>query len=243
MPTQADLMQVDVQAATLGRRATADYIADALRDAINGGQIPDGAELNQVEVAARFGVSRVPVREALRQLQAEGLIEYRAHRLSIVRATDLATLSEVFTLRGLLEGWLVERATPLIDAEALDEARAINAEMRKQTDHATWLVYNARFHRVLNSAAHAPGAMDMLETLRTRSERYVRLWSRGRGVHRPQQTWSEHEEMIRRMAAGDSEGARLQAEEHVAHTRDAVVAVGRIVEEQAAAVGSAERRE
>lgn len=226
MPAQVDLSVIDVGNAQLGRRITADYIADALRNAINSGQIADGAELNQVELAARFGVSRVPVREALRQLQAEGLIESRAHRLSQVRGTDPARLVEVFSLRALIEGWLVEQAVPHIDADTIAQARAINERLRSETDHPAWLELNTEFHQLILKPSGAQEAFELLVPLRQRAERYTRLWSRGNGVHRPVQTCAEHDEILRLMAAGDAAGARVAAEEHVRHTCEAVLQAG-----------------
>lgn len=226
MSAQVDLSVIDVGTTQLGRRISADYIADALRNAINSGQIPDGAELNQVELAARFGVSRVPVREALRQLQAEGLIESRAHRLSLVRGTDPARLVEVFSLRALLEGWLVEQAVPNIDADIIAAARAVNERLRNETDHPSWLELNKEFHQLLLKPSGAVAAFEMLDPLRMRSERYTRLWSRGNGVHRPLQTYTEHDEILRLIEAGDAAGARAASEEHVRHTCDAVLEAG-----------------
>lgn len=227
MPESVDLSVVDVQSTMLGRRITADYIADALRDAINTGQIPDGADLNQVELAARFGVSRVPVREALRQLQAEGLVEARAHRLSQVRGTDPVRLLEVFSLRALIEGWLVEQAVPKIDAGILAQARAVNERLRGESDHPSWLELNTEFHRLLFAPAGAEVGIELLEPLRKRSERYTRMWSRGSGIHRPEQTCAEHDEILRLIEAGDTAGARTASETHVMHTCEAVLAAGK----------------
>ena len=226
MSAQVDLSVIDVGNAQLGRRITADYIADALRNAINSGQIADGAELNQVELAARFGVSRVPVREALRQLQAEGLIESRAHRLSLVRGTDPARLVEVFSLRALIEGWLVEQAVRHIDAATISAARAINERLRSETDHPAWLELNTEFHQLILKPSGAQTALEMLVPLRQRAERYTRRWSRGNGVHRPVQTCAEHDEILRLIEAGDAKGARVAAEEHVQHTCEAVLEAG-----------------
>lgn len=226
MSADVDLSVIDVAAAQQGRRITADYIADALRNAINSGQFPDGAELNQVELAARFGVSRVPVREALRLLQAEGLVDSQAHRLVQVRGTTPSRLLEVFSLRGLIEGWLVEQAVPRIDGATIATARAINERLRRETDHPAWLELNTEFHRLLFKAAGAETAMELLEPLRQRSERYARLWSQGNGVHRPGQTCAEHDEILRLIEAGDAAGARTASVEHVRHTCEAVLAAG-----------------
>jgi DNA-binding GntR family transcriptional regulator len=220
------------------RRITADYVAEALREAIHSGNLADGAILNQAAIASHFGVSRVPVREAMRELQAEGLIETRAHRLAIVRGLDLERILEIYSLRALLEGWVLEQAVPLIDAERLAAAAALNEELRGEEDHARWLHCNARFHRTLYEPSGAETTLELLDTLRARAERYTRLWSRGSGVHRPGETSAEHAEILRLVAAGDGPGARAAVERHILHTRDRVIAHG--AERAAAEAAAAE---
>lgn len=113
-----DFLKLDVDPALRSRRTTSDYVAEALRAAILAGRFEDGQELNQVELADHFGVSRVPVREALRQLQAEGLIEAQAHRRAVVTGFSPERILEMFELRMLLEGFLLEKAAPNIDGDA-----------------------------------------------------------------------------------------------------------------------------
>ncbi|WP_459548622.1 GntR family transcriptional regulator [Nocardia sp. X0981] len=222
-----DLSIVGVDARLTGRRITADYIAESLRNAINAGDLGDGAPLNQVELAAHFGVSRVPVREALRQLQAEGLIDSRAHRFSSVRGTDPEQLMEVFSLRGVIEGWIIERAVPVVDAGSLARAAGINQRLREESDHPAWLALNTEFHDAIMAPAGTRTGLDVLRPLRQRSERYARLWSRSNGVHRPIASTEEHEEILQFMAAGDAAGARAAAEQHVLHSCAAVLEAGR----------------
>lgn len=215
------------------RRITADYIAAALRDAIYRGDLADEAILNQAAIASHFGVSRVPVREAMRELQAEGLIETRAHRLAVVRGLDLDRLIEIYDLRALLEGFLTERATPNIDERALRELRSLDKRMRDEPDHARWLELNARFHQILYEPSGAKTTLELAEQLRGRAERYVRLW-RGSGLHRPREAGREHAEITKLVAAGDAAGARRAIERHIAHTRDDLIARGQgILEENA----------
>lgn len=217
------------------RRITADYVAEALREAINRGELADGAVLNQAAIASHFGVSRVPVREAMRELQAEGLIETRAHRLAVVRGLDLDRLVEVYSLRALLEGWLVEQATPRMTGDRLAKARDLNARMRKESDHLRWLELNAAFHKTLYEPSGAVMTLEMLEQLRVRAERYARLWSRGTSIHRPDETSDEHDEILRCIEAGDGAGARRQVEAHILHTRDRVIAQGQARQAELAA--------
>lgn len=221
-----DLSGVTLASDLRSRRITADYVADALRDAIQRGALEDGAVLNQAAIAAHFGVSRVPVREAMRELQAEGLIETQAHRLAVVRGLELARLVEVYDLRALIEGYLTERAVPRIDAKRLSELQRLDREMRSVEDHARWLELNARFHDLLYAASGDETALELVAQLRTRAERYVRLWSRGSGIHRPKEAGREHQQILRLVADGDGAGARRAIEEHIHHTRDRVVAQG-----------------
>ncbi len=208
------------------RRITADYVADALREAIHSGDLADGAVLNQAAIAAHFGVSRVPVREAMRELQAEGLIETRAHRLAVVRGLDLERIVEIYSLRALLEGWLLEQAVPRTDPDRVEQARVLNAEMRDETDHARWLELNAHFHRTLYEPSGAQTTLELLDQLRARAERYTRLWGRGAGLHRPDETSAEHDEILELVRCGNGAGARAAIERHILHTRERVIAHG-----------------
>jgi DNA-binding GntR family transcriptional regulator len=231
MTADVDLSVFQVDTTLSGRRTTADHVADAMRRAINSGKLADGAVLNQAELAEHFGVSRVPVREAMRQLQAEGLIESRAHRVALVKSTNLERLLEVFALRALLEGWLVEQAVGRIDADTIAAAREINERLRGETDHSRYLALNAEFHQLLYAQARAEVGLEMLEPLRARSERYTRQWSQGPGLHRPVETVAEHEEILRLVESGDAAGARAAVEAHVLHTRQRVVEAGRAHQE------------
>ena len=85
------------------RKTTTDYLAAALRTAIYDGQFVDGEELNQVELANFFHVSRVPIREALRQLQAEGLVRIVAHHQTVVAGLTLPQILELIEMRAVLE--------------------------------------------------------------------------------------------------------------------------------------------
>ena len=218
-----DLSGIKLETSFNDRRITADYVADALREAINNGDLEDGAVLNQAALAEHFGVSRVPVREAMRQLQAEGLIDTRAHRLAVVRALDLERIVEICDLRAVVEGFVIERAVPHVSPEDLSEARELIAQMEEEHDHAAWLALNARFHGILYEPSGAQTSLELIEQLRVRGERYVRLWSRGSGIHRRDEANAEHVEIVRLVEAGDAAAARVAVERHIAHTRERLI--------------------
>lgn len=212
-----------------GRKTTADYIAAALRDAINQGSISDNTILNQAAIASHFGVSRVPVREAMRQLQAEGLIESQAHHLAVVRGTNFQQLHDVFSLRALIEGWLMGQAVAAgIDESRIERARALNEKLRTEEDHSHWLKLNTEFHLILYEAADNDVALEVLEPLRERSRRYTQMWSKGVGnVHYPLEASKEHDEILQAAIDGDPVKTQQLTEAHVLRTRDRVLDAGK----------------
>jgi DNA-binding GntR family transcriptional regulator len=209
------------------RRTTSDFVAEALRDAINSGRLEDGAVLNQVEIAELFNVSRVPVREAMRMLEAEGLIEAAAHRSPVVRTLSPERVAELYELRALLEGHLVAAATPNMDKQTLARLTELNRQMGQEDDHQRWLELNAEFHRTLYAPAGKVESLEVLDQLRSRAERYVQMWSGGRGVQRAVAAAREHARIIKLVRDGDAEGARAEVVAHIDHTRTAVMRLKR----------------
>jgi DNA-binding GntR family transcriptional regulator len=205
------------------RRITSDYIADALREAINNGSLADGAVLNQVAIAEHFGVSRVPVREAMRHLQAEDLIHATPHKRAVVRALSLERISEIHEVRALLEGYLISRAIQAFDDARMAKLVALDEEMSRVSDHSRWLKMNARFHRVLLEPSGATMALELVDQLRARGERYVKMWSQGFGINRAEEAGEEHRRILRAIEIGDGELAREEVQAHVLHTRDRLV--------------------
>ncbi|MDO8213760.1 GntR family transcriptional regulator [Conexibacter sp. CPCC 206217] len=218
-----DALPIAAATAPRRRRTSSDHIADALRAAINSGQLADAAELNQVELAEHFGVSRVPVREAIRRLEAEGLIEAAAHRRAIVRSISVNDIVEAYELRALVEGHLTEAAVPYVDERRLAQLSRLNRAMRVEHDEARWLALDAQFHRTLYEPAGRPSAIDFVQLLRGRIERYVLIRSESFQVEGTRRLTREHATIVRLTRAGDAAGARAIVERHLSRTRDAVV--------------------
>jgi DNA-binding GntR family transcriptional regulator len=137
-------------------KGTADQIADLIRAEIEEGRIVPGAPLNQAELAARFGLSRIPVREALRLLVAEGYVTYRPNKGAIVSTLAHEDIQEIIEIRECLEVRLMDRALERMSAETLREAE----EALDVLNHAktTREVHGAheRFHTILFQAAQRP---------------------------------------------------------------------------------------
>jgi DNA-binding GntR family transcriptional regulator len=193
-------------------RTTADYVADALRAAIQRGDLCDGVVLNQAALARQFGVSRLPVREAMRALQAEGLVERRAYRLAIVRRVEVERLVEVHELLALLEGFIIGRAVGRIDRDRLDQARRVSDRMREETDRARWLALDAQFRHTLYAPANAHTALELVEQLTASAGRYGHPWNGG--AAEAAELCEQRDQIIRLLARGDGAGAQAAVKRH-----------------------------
>lgn len=209
------------------RRTSSDHVADALRAAINSGHLADGAELNQVELAEHFGVSRVPVREAIRRLEAEGLIEAAAHRRAVVRGFDLAGIAESFELRALIEGHLVEAAVPLLTRRHLNALTELNAAMREEAEDRRILALDGEFHRRLYEPAGRPTALEISTQLRSRAERYVLLRSDSFVGEQVRWLTRDHGTIVRLARSGDGTATRAAIERHLGRLCDAILRLSR----------------
>src|SRR5215472_626837 len=107
------------------RQSLTSAVADKLRDRIIRGEIPEGAQLRQDAIATHYQVSRIPVREALRQLDAEGLISIVPNRGAIVPALSPSDIGELFAIRALLEPEVLKASIPHLTEQDLSEAAAV----------------------------------------------------------------------------------------------------------------------
>ena len=202
------------------QRTTPDYIADALRVAIYDGQFADGEELNQVELASYFKVSRVPIREALRQLQAENLVRSIAHRRAVVIGLDLEEILELIEIRAVLEGFLVAKAGPRLEDAALRRLHDLCDEADRIRDYGyNWVLKNWEFHRTLYQPSASKAAIAMVEHLNLRVERYVR---RSGGMKRLRQAAAEHRRILKDIDRGQFDAARARIQHHILQTREQV---------------------
>lgn len=218
--TAARFARLSVDPALRERRTTPDYVVDALRVAIYDGQFADGEELNQVELASYFKVSRVPIREALRQLQAEGLVRSVAHRRTVVVGLDLGEMLELLEIRAVLEGHLVVRAGPKLDSGALRRLNQLcdEADRIEKYDY-NWVQKNWEFHRTLYQPSELKAAIALVERLNLRVERYVR---RSGGMTRLRQAAAEHRRIVKDIERKNFAAAGRHMQEHILHTREEV---------------------
>lgn len=201
------------------RKTTTDHIAAALRTAIYDGQFADGEELNQVELAQYFNVSRVPIREALRQLQAEGLVRIVAHRKTLIVGLSLDEIVELMETRAVLEAHLVRRRGPLLDAPTLARLTRLCDEMDALTDYGSpWVLKNWEFHRTLYGGG-SKTMIDLVERIHIQLERYTR---QAGTEERRRAAAAEHRDIVRLIERQDYAGASALLLNHVLHTGEAI---------------------
>lgn len=189
---------------------------EALRERILRGDYPEGEPLRQDALAEELGVSRIPVREALRQLEAEGLVTFSPHRGAVVSVLSLDEIDELFELRAEIESDLVRRAVPAMTAEQLERANEVLDEFEEALDAGEagrWGPLNWRFHGALYAPANRNFTMSVLQKLHQQSDRYFRMeLLLAQGGARANE---EHRAIAACVAAGDANGAASKMREHI----------------------------
>ncbi len=141
------------------RTSMHERLADELREMIVDGRLAPGARINEAEVAERFSVSRTPLREALKVLAAEGMVELRPHSGARVASLTTADLVDAFRVIGALEGLAGELAAQRITEDELDEVRHLQDEMNEAfatNDLARYFHANQATHDIILTAARNP---------------------------------------------------------------------------------------
>lgn len=188
---------------TLKHRTLSSAIVDQLRQAILDGSHPAGSQLRQDALAQAYAVSRIPVREALFQLEAEGFVKIVPHKGAIVSGLSLDEINDVFELRKLLEPRLLASSIPALtaaDFEAVAGMEAAFEEAMSAGDISRWGLLNADFHMALYARATQPRTLSIVSGLLQTSDRYTRLQlQRGSSIERAQ---AEHNELIRLCRSG-----------------------------------------
>jgi DNA-binding GntR family transcriptional regulator len=194
-----------------------------LRHAILNGFFAPGQMLRQEEVAARLGVSRSPLREALPRLEAEGMVVLHPRRGYAVISLDPAEIFELFDLRILLEGELARHAVERRETADIERVRAIVAEMNNpgllasDEPRVGWFALNNRFHDALLKPGGHRHHLRALENASALIEPYIRMETNLTGdLHQAQQ---EHREIADAFAAGDGPLFERLIREHAENTR------------------------
>lgn len=211
---------------TIVYKTRTQLVVETIREKILNGEFKAGESLRQAALATSLNVSRIPVREALLQLEGEGLVVFEAHKGATVTELNAQHVDELFELRAMLEGHLLAASLPLLSAEKLEEAANILVQLDRafgpETGVSNWSELNSNFHNALYSAAKRPQTQDLVNTLNKNAERYIRmhlLWAGGISKAGP-----EHNQLLAFCRTGDIDQAVAVLKRHILSSRDAIKA-------------------
>jgi DNA-binding GntR family transcriptional regulator len=232
MTTEPDIHDEADQA--LRRTSLPELIYLRLREEIANGKIQPGP-LRLRPLATRFGTSQIPVREALRRLEAERLVSFDDNRAIIVNAVSAAGINEIFAIRVELECLALRLASPQLagDPGRLADLERLIAQMDAEEDEPmAWRRTNERFHRELYQAAKAPRLLSMIDTLWVAVEPYLRIYlASSPNLARAQ---AEHRALLEQIRESRGREAEDVLRQQLTNTRDLVL---RFLENPHAATG------
>jgi DNA-binding GntR family transcriptional regulator len=199
-------------------------LVETLRDEIIRGDLVPGQYLRLEEIAARFDVSTTPVREALRDLEADGLVTIFPHRGAIVTQLTADELRDIYDIRVVLEEMATRLAVPLMTEDILAELTSLVDEMERHFDDVVKVVeLNHQFHLTLYDASDRTHLCELNRMLRYRTQHYLRVFIGETELGHLPRTQGEHRAILEACKRGDAEQAATMVRDHVAEVGDSIV--------------------
>ena len=193
--------------------STADMLAQELRRLINNGSLQDGDRLVERDLASRFSVSRIPLREAIQQLQREGLVEVYRNRGAVVKTLSVTDVDEIYQLRALMEGEAIFQSMQYIDSETIKRAELVHKLLGSTSDPEKQGLYNREFHELLYRKCKNQRLLKMINDLQQQIERYEIFQLRL--VSDTLKFQVEHEHILSACQQNDPAGAREYTVKHI----------------------------
>lgn len=190
-----------------------EFVANRLREAILRGDLVPGERLDENALAAALGVSRTPIRSALRALAAESLVELHPHRGAIVNELSPDELNEVYLVRVILEGTAARLAAPRMDDERIAVLAALVEELDATDEPEQWLAINNQFHATIYQAANRPRMLSIIEYVRNISTPYIRQFVELR--EHMESSRDDHRRILEACRKRDGELAELEIRKHL----------------------------
>ena len=194
-------------------------IADLVRSAIFGGEYLPGSRIRQEDLAARFGASRVPVREALRILEADGLVTVVANTGAWVTRLNLDECIEIYQVRERLEPLLLRMSMPGLRSSTIDELDGLAAEMTHTDSVEEFLRLDRQFHLRSYDGADTVQLGDLVHRLWNTTQHYRRAYTRLLDAASNRIVHDEHHMLVLAMREQDSEAAEQVLTGHIRRTR------------------------
>jgi DNA-binding GntR family transcriptional regulator len=194
-------------------------VADYLRDAILGGDIGPGQRVRQEVVAQRFGASRLPVREALRMLEAEGLIEHETNKGARVPLLDMHEVDIIYQMRERLEPLALSQSIPHLTEEDVRRLATIQDAIETSSDVGGFLQLDRELHLLSYSGCHFDQLTSMVTRLWNSTQHYRRAFVSSSGPGRMWVINSEHRLLLDAITRRDTTDAERYLSGHIRRTR------------------------
>ena len=194
-------------------------VADHLREAILDGDIGPGQRVRQAVVAEQFGASRLPVREALRMLEAEGLIEHEANKGARVPLLDSPEVDIIYQMRERLEPLALSQSIPHLTAGDMRALEQIQDEIETNSDVRGFLQLDRQFHLLTYSGCHFDQLTSMVTRLWNSTQHYRRAFVSSSGPGRMWVINSEHRLLLDAIQRHDTTDAERYLSGHIRRTR------------------------
>lgn len=206
-----DFVAINVE--TIRPETVADRIARVLREAISGGELRSGVALRQDELAARFGFSRMPVRDALRLLESEGLVTIHPTKGAFVARIDAKEIAEIYSIRSLLETEALRLSYVGLTTADLDRAATLLAQIDAEKDVGRWGTLNKQFHMTLYGACQNERLIGLIATHHDAADRYVRVLLSS--LDYEQQSQEEHRALLKACRDRNIDAASAVLQRHL----------------------------
>ncbi|MGB3483650.1 MAG: GntR family transcriptional regulator [Mycobacterium sp.] len=202
-------------------QSAASRIAGELRVEILHGHIAPGSRLSQLSIAERFGVSRIPVRDALQLLAGEGLVHPTSNATAVVTGMSVPELQELYELREAVEPLATQIAVPNVGRADILMMRKQMSVMETSNEAPVWLAANAEFHAAVYKRASRPRMIELVEQLRRLTDRY--LYMHLEVIGHTEHLHAEHAAIMRAVESGDAGLAARLTQEHLATSHDFIL--------------------
>lgn len=201
-----------------------EIVFESLREAIIGGVLKPGERMMEVQLAEEMGVSRTPVREAIRKLELEGFVIMVPRKGAYVAGISSKDVSEVFEIRAALEGLAASLAAERItdvEKEELERVLVVKAASVQANDFASLIEKDTEFHEMIYRASRNERLMQIISNLREQINRFrmVSLAFPGRG----KEALEEHKKIAEAIAERDYVLAQALAQEHISNAENALL--------------------